>query len=168
MATAVRSSSIFPKKWLGICAALLVIGALRSVYDWSQNHYILINQTQSLPHWAFIVDKGVLPTKDDMVAFTPGPNPYYPENIAFVKIVRGVGGDAVSIEGTEVAINGETLGSIKALTGANTNVTAIEAGPIPSGAYFVWSPDPDSFDSRYKEIGYVPKARIIGRARPLL
>lgn len=168
MAAAARSPSILPKKWLWICAGLLVLGAVRFVYDWSQNHYILINQTQSLPHWAFIVDKGVMPAKDDMVAFTPGPNPYYPDDIAFVKIVRGIGGDAVSIEGTQIAINGETLGPIKALTGANTNVTAIEAGPVPSDAYFVWSADPDSFDSRYKEIGYVPEARIIGRARPLL
>jgi conjugal transfer pilin signal peptidase TrbI len=155
------------RKWIWICAILLVAGAVRSVFSWSQDHYILINQTQSLPYWAFIVDKGVLPGRGDMVAFTPGPNPYYPEDIAFVKIVRGVGGDAVTIEGVDVAINGERLGAIKSLTGANPNVTAVDAGTVPEGAYFVWSPSPDSFDSRYKEIGYVVPGHIIGRARPL-
>lgn len=163
-----QNSAFSFSKWAWICAALALIGLIRSAMSWSNDHYILINQTQSLPHWAYIVDKGVLPARGEMVAFTPGPNPYYPEDIAFVKIVRGIGGDEVAIEGTEVAINGERLGAIKSLTGANMSVTAIDPGPVPSGAYFVWSPSPDSFDSRYKEIGYVAQARIIGRARPLL
>ncbi len=156
------------RKWLIVCAVILALGVLKAIYAWSQTHYILINQTQSLPHWAFIVEKGVLPGKGDMVAFTPGPNPYYPEDIAFVKVVRGVGGDMVTHEGVDVAINGERLGPNKALTGANPNVTPVDPGTVPEGLFFVWSPSPDSFDSRYKEIGYVGQGRIIGRARPLL
>lgn len=155
-------------KWLWLWAIILVLAGLRSAHEWSEDHFILINQTQSLPNWIFIVDKGVAPARGDMVAFTPGPNPYYPERLPFVKIVRGLPGDQVSIEGVEIAVNGERLGAIKSLTGANPNVTAIDPGTIPSGAYFVWSPSPDSFDSRYKEIGYVETRRIIGRARPLL
>ncbi|MEO0608403.1 MAG: S26 family signal peptidase [Pseudomonadota bacterium] len=165
---AISKHTILKSKWLWLWAIILVLAGLRSAHNWSEDHFILINQTQSLPNWIFIVDKGVPPQRGDMVAFTPGPNPYYPENLPFVKIVRGVSGDAVSIEGVEVAVNGERLGAIKSLTGANPNVTAIDPGTIPNGQYFVWSPSPDSFDSRYKEIGYVEDIRIIGRARPLL
>ena len=159
---------ILKSKWLWLCAIILVAGGLRSAHAWSQDHFILINQTQSLPNWVFIVDKGMAPRRGDMVAFMPGPNPYYPDNLPFVKIVRGIGGDEESIDGAEVVVNGERLGAIKSLTGANPKVTAIDPGTIPDGQYFVWSPSPDSFDSRYKEIGYVEEVRIIGRARPLL
>lgn len=168
MATVQHKRRLLNNKWLWLYAIILAIACLRTAQNWSQNHFILINQTQSLPNWVFIVDKGVAPQRGDMVAFTPGPNPYYPENLPFVKIVRGVSGDDVSIEGVEVAVNGERLGAIKSLTGANPNVTAIDPGAIPDGQYFVWSPSPDSFDSRYKEIGYVEEIRIIGRARPIL
>ena len=168
MAAAISKQPFLNKKWLWLWAIILVFAGLRSAHSWSRDHFILINQTQSLPNWIFIVDKGVAPARGDMVAFTPGPNPYYPEDLPFVKIVRGVSGDQVSIEGVEIAINGERLGAIKSLTGANPNVTAIDPGTIPIEAYFVWSPSPDSFDSRYKEIGYVETRRIIGRARPLL
>lgn len=155
-------------KWPWLCALILVASGVRSAHNWSQDHFILINQTQSLPNWVFVVDKGVRPARGDMVAFVPGPNPYYPEALPFVKIVRGLPGDEVSIEGVEIAVNGERLGAIKSLTGANPNVTAMDPGTIPEGQFFVWSPSPDSFDSRYKEIGYVENTRIIGRARPLL
>lgn len=168
MTVKTNNRPILKSKWLWLCVLILVAGGLRSAHGWSQDHFILINQTQSLPNWIFIVDKGVAPQRGDMVAFVPGPNPYYPEGLPFVKIVRGIEGDAVSIEGVEVAVNGERLGAIKSLTGANPNVTAIDPGTIPDGQYFVWSPSPDSFDSRYKEIGYVEDIRIIGRARPLL
>lgn len=155
-------------KWIWLCLFILIAAGIKQAHDWSQNHFILINQTQSLPNWVFIVDKGIAPRRGDMVAFTPGPNPYYPEDLPFVKIVRGIGGDEVTIEGVDVAINGVRLGAIKSLTGANQKVTAIDPGVIEDGQYFVWSPSPDSFDSRYKEIGYVETRRIIGRARPLL
>ena len=168
MVAKVRKRRFLNNKWMWLCAIILAAGGLRSLHVWSQDHFFLINQTQSLPNWIFIVDKGTPPKKGDMVAFVPGPNPYYPDDLPFVKIVRGIGGDEVSIEGVEIAINGQRLGAIKSLTGANPNVTAVEPGTIPDGQYFVWSPSPDSFDSRYKEIGYVETNRIIGRARPLL
>lgn len=168
MIASISNPRLRHKKWLWLCAIILLAGGLRSAHQWSQDHFILINQTQSLPNWIFIVDKGMPPRKGDMVAFVPGPNPYYPDDLPFVKIVRGIAGDRVSIEGVEIAVNGHRLGAIKSLTGANPNVTAMDPGTIPAGHYFVWSPSPDSFDSRYKEIGYVENTRIIGRARPLL
>lgn len=168
MADATSKRRLSNSKWLWLCAIIFVAGGLRSAHDWSQDHFILVNQSQSLPNWIFIVDKGTPPGKGDMVAFVPGPNPYYPDDLPFVKIVRGLPGDEVTIEGVQIAINGQRLGAIKSLTGANPNVTAIDPGVIPEGEYFVWSPSPDSFDSRYKEIGYVENTRIIGRARPIL
>lgn len=168
MVSATSKPRFLRSKCLWLCAIILAAGGLRSAHQWSQDHFILVNQTQSLPNWMFIVDKGTPPRKGDLVAFVPGPNPYYPDDLPFVKIVRGVAGDEISIEGVEIAVNGERLGAIKSLTGANPNVTAMDPGTIPEGQYFVWSPSPDSFDSRYKEIGYVENTRIIGRARPLL
>ena len=70
-----RRSQAPLRKWLIVCAVILALGVLKAIYAWSQTHYILINQTQSLPHWAFIVEKGVLPGKGDICLLYTSPSP---------------------------------------------------------------------------------------------
>ena len=41
---------------------------------------------------------------------------------------------------------------------------AIAPGVIPSGHYYLFADHADSHDSRYAEIGLVPRGRILGRA----
>ena len=43
-------------------------------------------------------------------------------------------------------------------------LTAIAPGTIPPGHYYLHADHVDSHDSRYAEIGLVPRARILGRA----
>ena len=40
-------------------------------------------------------------------------------------------------------------------------------GAIPPGHYYLHTDHPDSHDSRYAEIGLVPRERILGRALAL-
>ena len=44
---------------------------------------------------------------------------------------------------------------------------AIAPGVIPPGHYYVHADHKDSHDSRYREVGLVPRERIKGRALPL-
>ena len=43
-------------------------------------------------------------------------------------------------------------------------LAAIGPGTIPPGHYYLHADHPDSHDSRYAEIGLVPRSRILGRA----
>ena len=43
-------------------------------------------------------------------------------------------------------------------------LAAIRAGVVPPGHYYLHGDHRDSHDSRYAEIGFVPRARILGRA----
>lgn len=160
-------SRTFSNRWTIIIMVMIIIAALKAAHGWCQSHYLMINQSRSLPHIAYIVDVGTLPARGDYVAFAPGPNPYFPEDLPFVKQVRGIGGDPVEIIGPEIRVAGVSMGLSKVATGENSVLTTVQAGTVPEGHFFVWTPSPDSFDSRYKEIGYVGKDRLIGRARPL-
>ncbi len=46
-------------------------------------------------------------------------------------------------------------------------LAAAEGGVIPPGEYFLATPNPDSLDSRYAEVGNVKELQIIGRAHEL-
>ena len=70
---------------------------------------------------------------------------------------------AVDADGT-VTVGGVRLGRAKTHALDGRPLTAIAAGTIPPGHYFLHADHRDSHDSRYAEIGLVPRARILGRA----
>ena len=81
---------------------------LAAIAQWRDHHVLMINVSQSLPNWAFLVREGTFPRRGDYVVFAPGhallvrrhfgerPQP-------FVKIAYGVPGDRVTREGATVA-----------------------------------------------------------------
>ena len=85
--------------------------------------------------------------------------------VPYLKTVRGVPGTAVTVgpDGT-VFLDGEPVARAKthALDGRPLNPVA--AGIIPPGHFYLHADHVDSHDSRYAEIGLVPRARILGRA----
>ncbi len=103
------------------------------------------------------------PKIGDRVLFDP------PEALAsrvpYLKTVRGVPGMAVTVgqDGTAF-IDGVAVGRAKTHALDGRPLEAIEPGVIPPGHYFLHADHPDSHDSRYAEIGLVPRARILGRA----
>ena len=106
------------------------------------------------------------PKRGDLVLFDP------PEatgsTIPYMKRVIGLPGDSVAVDSERrVFVRGEFIGIAKR---RGLNGRALEAtvpGVIPPGRYYVHADHADSHDSRYEEIGLVPRGRIRGRAVPL-
>lgn len=128
-----------------------------------------LNETDSLPNWAFIADQGHrTPRRGELVAYLPPPNPYYPPGMAFGKIVGGVPGDLVERRGRTFFVNGRPVGVAKTHARDGRPVDPGPVGRIPPGRYFVYTPHPDSLDSRYALMGWIPQSRILGVATPVL
>ena len=94
-----------------------------------------------------------------------GQAPATGSKLPYLKTVRGLPGMAVAVgaDGT-VTVGGVRLGRAKTHALDGRPLAAIAAGTIPEGHYFLHADHSDSHDSRYAEIGLVPRARILGRA----
>lgn len=158
------------KSWLRLAVFGGVIGVAAAM-SWAQNHqhpyYLSINWTDSLPNWAFVVDRGGEPKRGDLIEFIPPENAFY-QDVAFVKRVVGVPGDEVSCEGRQFVIDGEVVAVAKEVSQSGVPLGRGPCGVVPDGHFFVLTPHPDGFDSRYKEIGYVARDRVRGVAHPIL
>lgn len=123
------------------------------------------NETTSLPGKVYAVSRIQRPEKGQLAAFYPPVNPYYPREMWFTKIVVGVAGDVITHRGRTVLINGKPIGEARETDSERKRaLTMVSDGVIPEGYYFVWTPHPRSYDSRYADIGLVHEKRIIGRA----
>ena len=103
------------------------------------------------------------PQTGDRVLFAP------PDSIAspvpYLKTVHGVPGMAVTVGADRtVFVDGEPAGRAKTHALDGRPLEAIEPGVIPVGHYYLRADHRDSHDSRYAEIGLVPRERILGRA----
>ena len=74
----------------------------------------------------------------------------------------------VSRRGREYFVNGRDVGYAKPRSQAGFATTLGPVGVIPADRYFVGTPMKDSFDSRYGEIGWIPRARTVGVAASIL
>ena len=83
----------------------------------------------------------------------------------YLKRVLGVPGDAVTVDGTgEVSLNGEAVARAKPRALDGRVLVPVAPATIPPGHYYLHADHADSHDSRYAEIGLVPRERILGRA----
>ncbi|WP_062343237.1 S26 family signal peptidase [Novosphingobium sp. CCH12-A3] len=153
-----------------LAMSCIVLGALS---DWCSHHVLLINASQSLPNWAFLVERGRFPSRGDYVAFAPGRDPLVRRHFgeqppAFVKIAYGMPGDRVDRAGSVVRVNGRTIARLKPRTRQGEALVPGPLGTVPQGCVFAASPHRDGFDSRYAAIGFVCRDRLIGRAEAIL
>ncbi len=134
------------------------------------NHYqFALNETESLPNWAFIIDKTMkTPSRDQYFEFVAPPNPYYPAGFRFTKQVVGVPGDVVTVQGREFFVNSRSVGVAKPSDKAGHPAPMSAPGTIPPGHYFMVTPSKDSLDSRYALIGLIDASRLVGRAYPVM
>jgi conjugal transfer pilin signal peptidase TrbI len=133
----------------------------------------MINESESLPNWAFLVEAGRFPARGDYVIFNPGRDPlvtkYFGEQpSAFAKIAYGVPGDVVSRNGSDVLVNGHKVARLKPRTRRGDPLEAGPIGTIPKGCVFAGTDHKDGFDSRYAAIGFVCGHRIAGVGRAIL
>lgn len=127
-----------------------------------------INVSESLPDKAFVVAKyDHKIERGNYVSFAWNGSGPYGKGLEFVKIIRGVPGDVVTLEGRKVFINGEYVATAKELSKTRQPLELGPTGVIPPGKYFVFAPHPDSLDSRYALTGWIDEEAILGRAYPI-
>ncbi|CDZ81954.1 conjugal transfer pilin processing protease TraF [Candidatus Rubidus massiliensis] len=112
---------------------------------------VRVNTSPSLPQTIFILKNR--PNKfnyDDYIVFRV--NGFTKK---FVKIIKGLPGDTVTIKENYLYINGENCGYIKSQSDSGKKYHPIQEGTIPDGYLYAYASHPDSFDSRYREFGLV-------------
>jgi len=164
-----------PRKRLWGLLGAFIAGsvALGGVASWRDEHALLINATDSLPNWAFLIHLKRSPERGEFVFFDPPANGlvrrhFGPKPQMFGKIVYGLPGDVVAHRGPVVTINGAPVGRMKSFTKNGETLTPGEVGAVPAGCYYAGTPHPDGFDSRYAEIGFVCQRQIVGVGEPIL
>ena len=85
--------------------------------------------------------------------------------VPYLKTVRGMPGMRMEVEadGT-VLLDGVRLSLAKTHALDGRPLAAVAPGTIPEGHFYLHADHVDSHDSRYAEVGLVPRARILGRA----
>ena len=128
-----------------------------------------VNETNSLPDWAFITDlQNRRPQRGQEVQFVAPDNRYYPHGARFVKKVWGVPGDLVTRVGRTYFVNGRSVGYAKEHSQEGFPTNLGPTGVIPPEHYYVGSESRDGFDSRYAEIGWIGRERVVGVSTPVL
>ena len=136
-----------------LLAGLFLFGASR----------VHVNSSWSDDAWGYLLLPMGKPRVSDVAIFDP------PEALGaaapYLKRVLGVPGDAVSVDSArDVSVGGNPAGRAKAIALDGRPLVAVEPGVIPPGHYYLHADHVDSHDSRYAEIGLVPRNRIRGRA----
>lgn len=159
--------------WGALGLSIVAIGGYRAISEWRDHHALLINTTASLPNWAFLIHKNMVPHRGDTVFFMAPANALVRRHFGakpqpFGKLVYGLPGDSVSHDGPWVAVNGRIVARMKPRTRTGEPLTPGATGRIPGGCYYVGTPHPDGFDSRYAEIGLVCTRQLIGTGIAIL
>lgn len=178
MAEAVSNATAAPwrprKRLWGLCGGLVagsvVLGAIS---DWRDNHALLINTTDSLPNWAFVIHRNKVPVRGEYVFFDPPPSELVRRHFGakrqmFGKIVYGLPGDVVEHWHRAVTVNGRLVGYTKPTTRSGERLAIGPSGVIPAGCYYVGTPHKDGFDSRYAAIGFACRRQIVGTGEAIL
>lgn len=154
---------------------LLAIGlaGTQALANWRDNHLILINETASLDHWAFLVDRRETPERGDFAFFVAPQSDlvtrYFGKHPPlFGKRVYGVGGDRVSRDGNLVRVNGRAIARLKRFAKTGEALTPGPIGIIPPGCFYMGSPHRDGLDSRYDAIGFVCRGQLVGTGEAIL
>ena len=144
-----------------VCAAVLAVSWLALASR------VYVNASWSDGAWGyFVLPLSGAPQRGDMVVFDPPEAAGSP--VPYLKTVRGVPGDRVEFHGDRrVSVNGAVLGIAKTHARDGRRLAKATPGTIPPVHYYLHADHADSHDSRYAEIGLVPRERIRGRALAL-
>ena len=159
--------------WPMTLAIIGVAMAYLATQSWRDRHLFLINATQSLPNWAFVVERGTAPVRGKLAFFAIARTPLIVAHFGmnpqpFGKIVYGMPGDMVTRANDWVSVNGARVAHLKPLSKRGERLVPGPVGRVPPGCYFMGSPHPDGFDSRYADIGWVCGPQIVGTGTAVL
>ena len=169
---AAPTSSRLPS-WSMTLGIVAVAAAYLATQGWRDRHLVLINASESLPNWAFVVKRGNEPQRGSFAFFTAPKTPlivaHFGQNPSpFGKIVYGMSGDLVTRTDDWVSVNGVRVAHVKKLSKRGEVLTPGPVGRVPTSCYFMATPHPDGFDSRYADIGWVCPRQIIGTGTAVL
>ena len=161
------------RQWGAVALLAVVMASYNAISDWRETHAFMINASESLPNWAFFVEKGKAAGKGEYVFFVPPDNAlvrrhFGPDSGPFGKRVIGMPGDTVSHDGPWVLVNGVRVAHMKPRSRFGEALTPGPVGRVPEGCFYVGTPHPDGFDSRYAEIGFACRKQLIGTGTPIL
>ncbi len=154
----------------GLIKHRFIVGsAIAFVLVFNMFFTIGINATESLPNHVFLVLKGQTDIKrGDYVSFKWNGAGPYAADLTFIKIVKGVAGDKVTVtDNRRIYINDVYVGTATTKSRHGIPLEVGPAGVIPSGYFYAHAPHKDSLDSRYAMAGWISEDRIRGRAIPL-
>ncbi len=141
-----------------VAAALVWLALASRVY---------VNASWSDGAWGYVLLplRGA-PGRGDAVVFDPPAALGSP--VPYLKTVRGLPGDRVEMDGRRrVRVNGRVMGVAKTHALDGRPLAMARPRVIPPGRYYVHADHVDSHDSRYAEVGLVPRERILGLALAL-
>lgn len=155
-------------------AVLFVIGVLafqRLFVDPVPRVPLLFNWSASLPYRVAWLERGATRLdRGDFVlyAFSGKAVADYPglAGQPFFKVVAGLPGDPIRVEDRNVFVADHYVGFAKLRTFDGRSLTPVESSVVPAGHYYVRGSGADSFDSRYREAGFVAPAQIVGKVTP--
>lgn len=153
-------------------AAIWVLAYVRMFFDPTPHVPLLFNWTPSVPYHVAWMQYGMRPLhKGDLIVFSfeGTARSHYPglNRQPFLKLVRGLPGDVVTVQGSQVLVNGQLVGQAKPRAFDRYPLTPIAPVVIPADHYYVQGTSSDSFDSRYQESGLVQSKQVLGLAWPL-
>ena len=138
---------------MGVAAALWLAAASR----------VHVNASWSDAAWGYLVLPIGNPAIGDTVLFEPAAS--VGSRVPYLKTVRGLPGAVVSVDADRtVRIDGAPVARAKSHALDGRPLEVVRPSVIPEGHYYVHAGHRDSHDSRYAEIGLVPRDRILGRA----
>lgn len=148
------------KKWQWnyrfISASVLMSGLGISIFSFCFEPHFRFNFSRSLPYTLFLTLPAEAPLdKGKMVSFH-----HSQLNVSVGKIIAGKAGDLISLQNQTLFLNDTEIGYVKTESKSGKIYHPISEGIIPEGFYFVYTPHPESFDSRYAEFGLIPEEWI--------
>lgn len=182
-----RLSENFRRRLLAVCAAGVLLWAV--LYSVSSRYTIAIGHQHCLDHRVFLVEKGVMPKKNEFVCVRTSGIPYYRDGTRLMKLVAATGGERVRVSYEDrgkpvtLTVDGkERTYILRAYLilerGDGTlRLPIFERGSKGQELPFRWNDGdtvrglfvigthPASYDSRY--FGTIDEKMVIGRAFPL-
>ena len=145
-----------------LCLAVMVALAALWIAAATRVH---VNASWSDRAWGYAAFPlfGEDPEVGDRVLFEPPDS--VGARVPYLKTVRGVPGMRIEVgKDRTVILASVPAGRAKTHALDGRPLAAIASGTIPPGHFYLHADHRDSHDSRYAEIGLVPRGRILGRA----
>ena len=153
--------------FLGVTACVGIAAVAAWVAFAGYGYRFSENLTDSLNGHIYVYKNGEPWKKGDLVAYRWHGGYGYPAGATFIKVVVGVPGDVVKRDNRTFSIEDKYIGVAKVRAKSGEPLEAAAAGVIREGEYFLATPNPDSFDSRYAANGNIKHMHIIGRAHEI-